>query len=118
DTIGYRLQTDCLEPFEQSIEDRLDLLVVEGPPPGGPSEHHLQAEDLGVVYVEDHELDTEPLLFEQVQINIPMKPLCRPECAGLCPHCGADLNAGACSCAEETDDTRWAALATLRDRLS
>ena len=60
----------------------------------------LQAEDLGVVYVEDHELDTEPLLFEQVQINIPMKPLCRPECAGLCPHCGADLNAGACSCAD------------------
>jgi len=45
-----------------------------------------------------------------------MKPLCREDCQGLCPVCGADKNTGTCSCEESTPDPRWAALAALKSR--
>jgi uncharacterized protein len=69
-----------------------------------------------VHYVSEEILETEPVLIEQLQLNIPMKPLCRPDCAGLCPTCGADLNQGACACAKPADP-RWDRLAALRERL-
>jgi len=62
-------------------------------------------------------LETDPILIEQLQLNVPMKPLCRADCRGLCPDCGADLNAGACSCAETRADPRWGSLAALKSRL-
>ena len=43
----------------------------------------------------------------------PMQPLCKPDCLGLCPHCGYNLNQGPCGCSEQETDTRWAALAEL-----
>ena len=73
---------------------------------------------MGVLHVAAEVVETEPILLEQLQLNIPMKPLCRPDCAGLCPLCGADLNLGACDCSEPVGDPRWAALAALRDRMN
>jgi uncharacterized protein len=73
---------------------------------------------MGVLHVAGEVLETEPILLEQLQLNIPMKPLCRPDCAGLCPVCGADLNLGACACPERAGDPRLAALAALRDRMN
>jgi len=43
----------------------------------------------------------------------PMQPLCRPDCLGLCPHCGYNLNRGPCGCSDQETDARWAALAEL-----
>jgi uncharacterized protein len=37
--------------------------------------------------------------MEQIYLELPMKPVCREACRGLCPTCGADLNAGSCACA-------------------
>jgi len=79
-----------------------------------PGEHALHESDLGVLYVEGPVLETDPILVEQLQLNIPMKPLCRPDCPGLCPRCGADLNLGSCECTAPTGDSRWAALSVLR----
>lgn len=61
----------------------------------------------------DH-IDLEPLAREAVVLALPLAPLCRPDCAGLCPTCGADLNAGPCGCAPVPTDPRWAALDVLR----
>jgi uncharacterized protein len=60
------------------------------------------------------QLDLEPLAREAIVLELPLAPLCRPDCAGLCPTCGAELNAGTCGCAEPTADPRWAALDALR----
>ncbi len=43
--------------------------------------------------------------------------LCRPDCAGLCPHCGTNLNDGACDCEEDRTDPRWDALREVAERL-
>ena len=62
-------------------------------------------------------LDLEPLVREAVLLDLPLAPLCRPDCAGLCPECGADRNAGDCGHRPADTDARWAALDDLRERL-
>ena len=52
-------------------------------------------------------------LREQILLVMPIQPLCRPDCKGLCPHCGQNLNDGPCSCSTEDIDPRLAALKTL-----
>lgn len=106
----------CLAAFQEPREDRLEVLLVGGPGHAGAGEHELQEEDFGVMKVEGEVLDTEPLISEQVQLGLPVKPLCRPDCAGLCPGCGADLNHEPCRCESKPTDPRWAALAALRGR--
>jgi uncharacterized protein len=78
--------------------------------------HELKEGDMDVLYLEGEVLETRPILLEQLQLNIPMKPLCRPDCKGLCPICGADRNRAACNCEEASPDPRWAALATIKNR--
>jgi uncharacterized protein len=51
---------------------------------------------------------------EQAYLELPMDPVCREECKGLCPHCGADRNAGDHECTETIIDPRWEALKRLR----
>ena len=59
-------------------------------------------------------IDMEPLVREALLLDLPLAPLCSPDCRGLCPTCGADLNLGPCGCPPPTADPRWAALDVLR----
>lgn len=59
-------------------------------------------------------IDVEPILREAVLLELPLAPVCRDDCAGLCPQCGEDRNTAACSC-EPVTDPRWAALHDLHD---
>ena len=58
-------------------------------------------------------LDLLPMVHDVVLLELPIAPLCRPECKGLCPFCGVDRNEVACTCATERDE-RWATLDALR----
>jgi uncharacterized protein len=59
-------------------------------------------------------LDLQPLVRDALLLELPMAPLCRPECRGLCPTCGADLNDGNCACPPPAGDPRWSVLDSLR----
>jgi uncharacterized protein len=61
----------------------------------------------------DHVLDFTDVLRQCVITHVPMKPLCYPNCSGLCQQCGADLNQGDCQCRGANLDPRWKALADL-----
>jgi len=50
-----------------------------------------------------------------ILLALPLKPLCRPDCRGLCPLCGQDLNEGECGCKREAPDSRWEKLKALRE---
>ncbi len=54
------------------------------------------------------------LFWEEFVLSLPVKPLCRPDCKGLCPQCGKNLNTGSCSCVHEEGDPRMAALRGLK----
>jgi uncharacterized protein len=60
------------------------------------------------------ELDVGGLLWEHFELAMPVKPLCDPECAGLCPACGANLNHAACDCKPKGSDPRLAVLRNLK----
>ncbi|MEM7048815.1 MAG: DUF177 domain-containing protein [Acidobacteriota bacterium] len=111
------LQCDrCLTTFDHELISDIELMVVaqdEEP----DLEVELRADDLGLLYVEGEFLDTQPLMLEHLQLGVPMKPICRSECQGLCAGCGADLNDGSCSCEGSSPDPRWAALGELKGRL-
>lgn len=78
---------------------------------------HEASDDLDVYQVENTEIDLEPMVRDAVTLALPLNPLCREDCAGLCASCGTDLNEGACDCKDDTPDPRWAALSDLRERL-
>jgi len=107
----------CLQPIVEHAEPEIELMIVVERPRATGGEHELKEDELGVLTVDEEILETDPILLEQLQLNVPMKPLCQPDCQGLCPVCGADRNAGECSCEESTMDPRWASLAALKSRL-
>ena len=71
-------------------------------------------DDLDVFPYTGEEVDLEPLFREQIVLAIPFAPLCDPECKGLCPSCGTDLNTQSCSCQIKIMDPRWSALEKLK----
>ncbi len=62
---------------------------------------------------EHHILDLSEAIRQYELLAIPMKPLCREDCAGLCLHCGHNLNLGSCHCPSEATDPRWFQLTKL-----
>jgi len=78
----------------------------------------LQAEDLLLSAYEGGAVDLDELAREQILLGLPSRHLCREDCKGLCQKCGANLNAGACSCEQGEVDPRWAALADLKKQVN
>ena len=75
------------------------------------------AEEEGALRIDDtHLLDLHEVLRQYVITDGPMKPLCRPNCLGLCQHCGINLNQARCECDAGQRDQRWADLAALLDK--
>jgi DUF177 domain-containing protein len=100
----------CLETVELPLEVDFQELYVydDGDAPDLPAEESDETRRL-----EGDLLDLEPVLRDEVVLALPMKPLCTPDCAGLCPLCGVRL-ADAPGHAHETEiDPRWAALRQL-----
>jgi uncharacterized protein len=70
-------------------------------------------EDEDVYLLAGDELDLEPLARDAVMLDLPLAPLCSPDCLGLCPRCGQNRNISTCACPPE-GDPRWSALDALR----
>ena len=76
-----------------------------------------ESEELRTPYLVDGRLELTDWARDALVLALPDKILCRPDCAGLCPVCGRDLNVEPHEHAETETDPRWAALAELRERL-
>jgi uncharacterized protein len=109
----------CLTPIHEPTSAEVELMIlVEKPGKKGEERvEQLKEGELSVFYLDGEILETRPILIEQLQLNVPMKPLCRPDCQGLCPVCGIDRNRATCTCQEASRDPRWAALAAFKPRL-
>jgi uncharacterized protein len=92
----------CLEPFRWPVEAAFDLLYLPASANTGEGEREVGADELNAAFYHDDAVDLAQLVREQFYLSLPMKPLCRDDCKGLCPVCGANHNHGPCSC-----DTRW-----------
>lgn len=75
------------------------------------------SEDPSTFVIDEHHiLDLRELFRQSTLLGVPMKPLCRPECSGLCPECGADLNYETCDCSFHPKSQFAAALENLESR--
>ncbi|MGW3955307.1 YceD family protein [Streptomyces sp. NPDC004752] len=107
--VGLRLEADFQELFSYPDADDRGRVIAE---PGDDAE-----DDEGRFFIEDGLFDLEPVLRDAVVLALPMQPVCRDDCPGLCSECGARL-------ADEPDhhhaavDIRWAALQGLADTMT
>jgi uncharacterized protein len=96
----------CLVDVQTPVKDDVHLLFAES---GGEDEDD---PDVYPIDARQYDLDLRPAIREQWLLAAPALVECREDCKGLCPKCGADLNAGDCSCAP-VRDPRWDALRSL-----
>jgi len=106
----------CLTPVVQAVEGDLRLMLVANAPRLTEEEVELVTEDLEILYLAGDEFDPELLLIEQLQLNVPMRAVCREDCQGLCPDCGINRNLASCGCDEARIDPRWEALRGLQEK--
>ena len=105
----------CVEPVEIPLAADYDLIFRPAAADSEATERSITAPETEIGYYLEDSLVLEDVLREQVLLSLPVRTLCKPDCKGLCPHCGADRNSQPCSCAGE--DPRWEALAGLRSRI-
>lgn len=105
----------CLEAFPARVEVRVDVRLLPRPVTGDSVK--LGADDLDVDFYTNDELDLKRVVETETTLALPMKPLCREDCRGLCPACGGNRNLVPCACAERAPDPRLAALRDLATRL-
>lgn len=80
-------------------------------------EVEVSPDELDVEYIEERQVALRRIATEQIQLALPMKPLCDDACQGLCPTCGSNRNRETCTCETSTIDPRWEGLSALRDQL-
>ncbi len=107
----------CVEPVALSLASDFDLIFRPVGVDAGPQERAISAGETEIGYYQKDSLLLEDVLREQVLLSLPVRTLCKPDCKGLCPHCGQNRNSQACSCDEGQPDPRWEALADLRSRI-
>ncbi len=104
----------CAEEFTLDINEKIDVelhplasLKVE------QEEVRLSKEDLDVSFFDGETIEVDEVVREQILLALPMRKLCRPDCRGLCPMCGQNLNQGDCHCKPLVKDSPFAILKKL-----
>jgi DUF177 domain-containing protein len=104
----------CLEPVVEEVSRTFDLFYSPLPKGVKPEEARLKEDDAEIGFFEGEGLFLADVLREQVLLALPMKVICRSDCRGLCPNCGANLNHEECRCETHATDLRLAPLARLK----
>lgn len=113
----------CLARYRESVRERFRLVLepagvrVPADPEGAQALARYGmslADELEAGWYQGCEIDLAGFVREVVCLAIPAQPLCREDCAGLCPRCGVDRNAGSCTCPETSGDSPFAVLKALR----
>ena len=103
----------CLEPLATKVSPEVDLHLFPAPT-ARHEQVELLADDLEIDFYRGDMLDVGGLVRSETALALPMKPLCRPDCRGLCPGCGANRNVTACACSARPVDPRLAPLEAFR----
>ncbi len=94
----------CLKTFDQPLQwDMTELYAF----------NEKSISESGLIVPEDAKIDLEPLIRDYALLEIPISPLCRPDCKGLCPVCGQDLNVRDCGHRPHEDESPFSSLKKL-----
>ena len=106
----------CVEPVKIDLGASFDLLFRPPNVDITGAEHAISTQETEIGYYENGGLALEDVLREQVLLSLPARTLCQPECKGLCPRCGQNLNELTCSCLDGTGNEGRATLADLSSK--
>jgi uncharacterized protein len=113
---GAHLECDrCVGPVLAPIDAALRIYCEKRGERDLRGEEQVRAEDVGLLYYDGRVIDLREEIRQVVLLEVPWHPLCRPDCKGLCPRCGRDLNQGACVCPPERGRSPWDALRNLTE---
>ncbi|HEX7155361.1 MAG TPA: DUF177 domain-containing protein [Thermoanaerobaculia bacterium] len=122
-TVGFTADltcSRCVEPYPFANNSSFHVRFRPRPEPTSEDEEIeiTAAEELDVEFYSEPLVPLRDLTVEQIQLSIPMKPLCEESCMGLCPTCGANRSREECKCADSIVDDRWDALKGIREQLA
>ena len=104
----------CLEAYPLEVTTSFDLAYLPSSErPERETDVEVADEDIDTAYYDEGRIDLAELVHEQLQLALPMKPLCREDCRGLCPVCGVNRNTTTCACEASWTDPRLAGLKAL-----
>ncbi len=104
----------CSEPFACPVREPFSVYYQHPGTGATEGEVELTAEDLDTEFIEEGRLDVTALLQQNLLLALPVQPLCRENCQGLCPRCGANRNQGPCACPGPPLDPRFTVLERLK----
>jgi len=108
----------CLADFNQQMSVDLNLVIRRMDTEEFLADREPDEGEAEAVFIESGEIDPGEIIAQELLLAVPMKPLCREDCPGLCPKCGALKGSAECKCGtEQTVDPRWEALAKLKQDL-
>lgn len=108
----------CLDPYPFANSTTFAVRFRPSSLENADQEVELAEGELDVEFYESRQIPLRDVALTQIGLALPMKPLCEETCRGLCLHCGANLNRGACDCRENLVDDRWDALKGIREELA
>ena len=103
----------CLKPIQLPVNSQFSLEYITGRDYESTRTAELTEELMSVSIFDGDSIDVDEIVKEQILLTLPTRALCREDCKGFCPTCGADKNSGECSCLEIEIDPRWAGLKDL-----
>lgn len=105
----------CLASFDTHVGSSFTIFYTKSSDAVHPDEEvELGEKELASAVYDGDEIDVTGEVAEHVLIELPLKPLCREECKGLCTQCGVDLNSGSCGCKKQTGSLAFSALKNLK----
>ncbi len=105
-TTAVVLCSRCSESVSVPVSDQFAILFTGVSEASRAEGSELSAAEMDVDVMQDDRLDVSRFLRENVLLGLPLQPLCRAECRGLCPHCGINLNETSCQCQVQEGDPR------------
>jgi uncharacterized protein len=88
----------CLGAYDHDIKTGFKLFFALPARSANKAEMELMEEDMETGFIDGETINLNDIFKEQLYLSLPIKSLCREDCPGLCPMCGADLNVEACRC--------------------
>ncbi len=108
----------CLEPVRLPITASFDQFYESNADHPLQGEIALKESDTEIGFFSGDFIDVNDIVREQILLALPMKPICRDDCRGLCPHCGKNRNVDSCNCEAVLVDPRLVQLMKIKNRMT
>lgn len=111
----HRTCARCAESFVLPIHHDFELALAHVPQvKAKKAELTEESEELDVIYFDGNDIELSPIIEEQFFLSVPIQPLCKRDCRGICQHCGHNLNHSECACKQDNKLSPFSVLAGVK----